>query len=194
MSQPDAAMVSMAENLKEKTGKSLEEWVAILKRKNFEKHGEMVAFLKKDHGIGHGYANLVAHTARGDITLSAGAPVAAASGGGNPADEIYTGPKAALRPIHDSLMAAIQKFGNDVEIAPKKGYVSLRRSKQFALIQPSTKDRVDVGIQLKGAPPKGRLEASGSFSAMVSHRVRVTSVKEVDPELIGWIKKAYDAS
>jgi len=194
MSQPDAAMVSMAENLKAKTGKSLEEWVAILKRKNFEKHGEMVAFLKKDHGMGHGYANLVAHTSRGGIAISAGAPVTASGSRGNPADEIYTGPKTALRPIHDSLMAAIQKFGNDVEVAPKKGYVSLRRSKQFALIQPSTKDRVDVGIQLKGAAPKGRLEASGSFSGMVSHRVRVTSVQDVDKELIGWIKMAYDAS
>lgn len=184
MSQPDAAMVSMAKNLQDKTGKSLEQWVAIVKGKNFEKHGEMVAFLKKYHGMGHGYANLVAHTARGGPAVSTG----------NPADEIYSGPKAALRPIHDSLMTAINKFGNDVEIAPKKGYVSLRRSKQFALIQPSTKDRVDVGIQLKGVAPKGRLEASGSFSAMVTHRVRVTSVQEVDKELIGWIKTAYDAS
>ncbi len=193
MSQPDAAMASMAENLKAKTGKSLDQWVSILKAKNFEKHGEMVAFLKKDHGMGHGYANLVAHTARGGISITEGAPATAKSGG-NPADEIYVGPKAPLRPIHDSLMAAINKFGSDVEVAPKKGYVSLRRSKQFALIQPSTKDRVDVGIQLKGVAPKGRLEASGSFSAMVSHRVRVTSAKEVDQELIGWIKQAYDAS
>jgi hypothetical protein len=193
MSKIDAAMVSMAENLKEKTGKSLEEWVSILKRKNFEKHGEMVAFLKKEHGMGHGYANLVAHTSRGGIALSAGVPLAA-KGSGNPVDGIYTGPKSSLRPIHDSLMAAILKFGNDVELAPKKGYVSLRRSKQFALIQPSTKDRVDVGIQLKGVAPKGRLEASGSFNAMVSHRVRVTSVQDVDKELIGWIRMAYDAS
>jgi len=193
MVEPNTAMASMAENLKEKTGKSLAEWVAILKGQTFEKHSEMVAFLKEDHGMGHGYANLVAHTARGGITLSAGAPAGAKSSG-NPADEIYAGPKAALRPIHDSLMAAIQKFGSDVVVAPKKGYVSLRRSKQFALIQPSTKDRVDVDIQLKGVSPKGRLEASGSFSAMVSHRVRVIAVKDVDKELIGWIKQAYDAS
>jgi hypothetical protein len=85
----------------------------------------------------------------------------------------------------------VRKFGADVELDPKKAYVSVRRNKQFALVQPSTKTRVDVGIQLKGAPPAGRLEASGSWNAMVSHRVRVESVAEVDAELIGWLKEAY---
>ena len=84
------------------------------------------------------------------------------------------------------------KFGKDVELAPKKTYVSLRRAKQFGLVQPSTKTRVDVGINLKGMPPTDRLEASGSFNAMVSHRVRVASAKEVDAELIGWLKRAYE--
>lgn len=83
-------------------------------------------------------------------------------------------------------------FGSDVEFAPKKAYVSLRRSKQFALVQPSTKTRVDVGLKLRDAAPEGRLEASGSFNAMVSHRVRVESPAEVDAELIGWLRKAYD--
>ena len=86
------------------------------------------------------------------------------------------------------------KFGNDIEIAPKKAYVSLRRNKQFALIQPSTKTRVDIGINLKGREPAGRLEASGSFNAMVSHRVRVAGVDEVDEELLGWLRAAYDAA
>jgi predicted transport protein len=91
-------------------------------------------------------------------------------------------------------MAAVAKLGKDVEVAPKKAYVSLRRAKQFALIQPSTKTRVDVGIQLKDAAPSGRLEASGSFNSMVSHRVRVGAVGEVDKELVGWLKEAYEAA
>jgi hypothetical protein len=86
----------------------------------------------------------------------------------------------------------VSGFGKDVEFAPKKAYVSLRRSKQFGLIQPSTKTRVDVGINLKGRPAGERLEASGSFNAMVSHRVRVTAAKEVDAELIAWLREAYD--
>jgi hypothetical protein len=89
-------------------------------------------------------------------------------------------------------MAAVRKFGPDVEVSPKKTYVSLRRSKQFGLVQPTTKTRVDVGINLKGMPPSGRLEASGSFNAMVSHRVRVETAADVDKALIGWLKEAYD--
>jgi len=88
----------------------------------------------------------------------------------------------------------VQSFGRDVEIAPKKTYVSLRRSKQFALVQPSTKDRIDVGINLEGTAPSGRLEASGSFNAMVSHRVRIGSRKDVDAELKSWLRQAYDAA
>ena len=106
----------------------------------------------------------------------------------------YAGVKAGLRPIYDALVRAVEKFGPDVELAPKKAYVSLRRNKQFGIIQPSTKDRVDVGINLKGADPTERLEKSGSFNAMVSHRVRVAEKRQVDKELIGWLKQAYAAS
>jgi hypothetical protein len=70
--------------------------------------------------------------------------------------------------------------------------VSLRRSKQFGLIQPSTATRVDLGLNLKGVPPKGRLEASGSFNAMCTHRVRLEGLKDVDKEVDGWLKKAYE--
>lgn len=99
-----------------------------------------------------------------------------------------------MRPVYDALIKRITAFGDDVELAPKKAYVSLRRNKQFALIQPSTKDRVDVGINLKGTEPGERLEASGSFNAMVSHRVRLGSPKDVDKELIDWLRQAYDAA
>ncbi len=81
-----------------------------------------------------------------------------------------------------------------MELAPKKAYVSLRRAKQFAIIQPSTKTRVDVGINLMEAAPAGRLEASGSFNSMVSHRVRLAAVQDVDDELLGWLRAAYEAS
>jgi hypothetical protein len=177
---------TMAANLKEKTGKSLDEWVRIARGGQLDKHGKIVAFLKSDHGLTHGYANLVAATAL------------QATGGGPPAEgdalvaAQYGGAKAALRPVYDKLIVAVGKFGTDVEIAPKKTYVSLRRSKQFALLQPSTATRIDVGINLKGDAPTKRLEASGSFNAMVSHRVRVGDADEVDKELVGWLKAAYD--
>jgi hypothetical protein len=88
----------------------------------------------------------------------------------------------------------IEKFGGDVEVAPKKGYVSLRRRKQFALIQPSTATRLDVGINLKNKPASKRLEASGAFNAMVSHRVRVSRLEEIDAELQAWLREAYEGA
>lgn len=181
----DDATASMIRNLEEKTGKSLERWIAIAKKSGESKHGAIVKHLKDAHGLTHGYANLVAHSASG--VLAEGA-----AGGDDLVDAMFAGEKAALRPIYDRLAKEVQKFGGDVELAPKKTYVSLRRAKQFGLVQPSTKTRVDVGINLKGVPPKGRLEASGSFNAMVSHRVRLEKVADVDAELIGWLKQAYE--
>ena len=120
-----------------------------------------------------------------------------AAGHAAPEDDLvaaqYAG-KEELRPIYDAIAKAVQGFGNDVELAPKKAYVSLRRARQFGLVQPSTKTRVDIGIQLKGVAPGERLEKSGSFNAMVSHRVRLSEAGEVDNELVGWLKDAYDAA
>jgi predicted transport protein len=133
----------------------------------------------------HGFANLVAHKFR--EAGSDGAPV-------DPVVAQYAGPKAGLRPIYDALIDAVTAFGGDVEVAPKKAYVSLRRKKQFALVQPSTRTRVDVGINLKGTAPTDRLETSGSFNAMVSHRVRLGEPTDVDAELVDWLQQAYQAA
>ena len=183
MGKVEDATATMVANLEAKTGKPMAAWVKLVQAEKLGKHGEMVSFLKTKHGLGHGYANLVAHSVAGGGTLSRG---------DDPVAEQYAGAKAALRPIYDAVIDAVQKFGPDVEVAPKKANVSLRRNKQFALVQPSTATRFDVGLNLKGVPPSGRLEASGSFNAMVSHRVRLDSVKGVDRELIGWLKQAYD--
>lgn len=183
---PEEMMASMVANLKEKSGKSMEDWVAIVSRSKLAKHGEIVGFLKSEHGLTHGYANLVAHTAKSGAATTPGD------------DDLvgaqYAGPKAPLKPVYDALVRTVMSFGADVEIAPKKAYVSVRRSKQFAIFQPSTKDRLDVGINLKGMAPKRRLEQSGSFNAMVSHRVRLASVADVDAELKAWLKKAYEGA
>ena len=183
---PEEMARAMIANFKEKTGKTMPQWVKIAKAGKLDKHGLIVKQLKTDHGMTHGFANLVAHE-----TLQS---AAYGKADGDLLAGQYAGPKAELRPIYDDLIARIHKFGKDVEIAPKKAYVSLRRNKQFAIIQPSTKTRVDVGINLKGKATEGKLEKSGSFNAMVSHRVRVGSKKDVDRQLVAWIKEAYDAS
>lgn len=186
MASPEEMAAKMVANLKEKTGKTLAQWLKVTKASGLAKHGEIVKMLKAEHGVTHGFANLIAHE-----TLAASKPSVST---GDLVETQYSGKKEGLRPIYDALIAAVSKFGKDVEVSPKKTYVSLRRNKQFALIQPSTATRVDVGINLKGTKPTARLEASGSFNAMCSHRVRVESKKDVDAQLKGWLKKAYEAS
>lgn len=180
---PEELANTMIANLKEKTGKTLQQWIAIAKKSGAAKHGEIVKMLKTDHGMTHGFANLVAHkTLKSD-----------AGSIGETTDLVamqYAGDKAELKPIYDALIRAAKNCGA-VEIAPKKSYVSLRRSKQFAIIQPSTKTRVDLGLNMKGEQANGRLEKSGSFNSMVSHRVRLMKSTDVDSEVKAWIKKAW---
>ncbi len=181
---PEEMAASMVANLKEKTGKTLPQWLKIVGSMKLEKHGQIMKLLKSDHGVTHGYANLIALKFLGSD-----------AGSQSDSDLVgtqYSGDKAVLQPIYDAIISAVSKFGKDVEIAPKKAYVSLRRNKQFAIVQPSTKTRVDVGINLEGAKASGRLEKSGSFNAMVSHRVRVTKKSEVDAELKRWLKQAWE--
>ena len=181
---PDDMAATMIANLPAKTGKSLEQWLVLVGRCGAAKHGEIVKWLKSEHGMTHGFANLVAHKYLNSD---------AASQDSSPSliDAQYAGAKANLRPIYERIVDAVRAFGNDIEVAPKKAYVSLRRKKQFALILPSTKTRVDVGIQLPETPAGERMEPSGSFNAMVSHRVKLGEPAEVDAELIGWLREAY---
>lgn len=184
---PDKAVQTMIDNLPEKTGRSLAQWLDVLNRAKLGKHGEMMTLLKSEYAVTHGFANLIVHQFRDRES-------GAAPSGDDAVVAQYAGAKAGLKPIYAAIIKTVSSFGDDVEVSPKKAYVSLRRSKQFALVQPSTKDRVDVGINLKGEPATKRLEESGSFNAMVSHRVRLTKTNDVDTELKKWLRKAYDAA
>jgi predicted transport protein len=178
------AELNQVKNLEEKTGKKIDEWIKIANHCGFEKHGEILNFLKTQHGIGHGYANLVVHYAK---QSHAGAEA-------NTTDwiaEQYK-EKDELKACYDKLMKAVNAFGKDIEVSPKKAYVSLRRKKQFAIFQPSTKTRLDVGLNIKGLAPSGKLEESGSWNAMCTHRVKLENLSGINDELIEWIKKAYE--
>lgn len=174
----------MIDNLYKNTGKTLEEWIEIVNLSGFEKHGEVVKHLKEKHGFTHGFANLVAHKAKGSDAGSA-------TDSGELVDKQYEG-RENLRQWYEQITEAIKQFGSDVEIAPKNNYVSIRRKKQFALVQPSTKTRLDIGLNLKDRLPEGNLEASGSFSAMCTHRVKVTQDGDINADLIQWLRQAYD--
>lgn len=180
----DQATQTMIENLHKNTGKTLEQWIGIVRNEQLLKHGEMLKFLKDQHGLTHGYANLIAHKAKGSDAASAE----------NQDDLIakqYLG-KEHLWPMYDMLMKEISSFGGDVEIAPKNAYVSLRRKKQFAMLQPATKTRFEIGLNLKGQEPVGKLQAIGGTNAMCSHKINITQVSEIDHEVLRWIRLAYD--
>lgn len=173
----------MEQHLEEKTGKTLEQWKRVLAGTDVDKHGEIVKYLKTEHGVTHGYANFIALKYR-----------EADAGSHDPADLVdaqYTG-KESLRPIYQRLHDLVTAFGDDVEVAPKKSAVSFRRKRQFALVQPSTKTRVDLGLKFDARPHAGRLEASGPFGTMCTHRVQLTSPEQVDDELAGWLREAYE--
>ncbi len=190
MSSVDKALETQIENLQKRSGKTLAQLYALIKKSGLSKHGEIRDMLKKDIGMGHGDANTLVH-----CYLKPGgekAVLAKPSSTDDSLTEIYSGPKEHLLPIHEKLMAAIKKCG-DFEIAPKKAYISLRRKKQFATIGPATQTRVEVGLNMKGIAGTERLEELPA-GGMCQFRVKVSEAKQVDKELIGWIKKAFDAA
>jgi predicted transport protein len=180
----DKATQTQIANIEKSTGKKLNEWVTIVNNSGLSKHGELVNFLKEKHGFTHGNANVVVHFAK---QSHAGA----AENSDDLITEQYKG-KENLKTWYDRIMAEVNKLGTDVEVAPKKAYVSLRRKKQFAIIQPSTKERLDIGLNIKGIAPSGEATAAGSWNAMCTHRIRIEDEKTINKELINWIKQAYD--
>jgi hypothetical protein len=176
-------------NIEKKTGKTMAQLTKLVTGSTLTRHGELVTMLKDTLGIGHGDANTVVHLAR----QTAGPAAAAAQGGSTEEvlDGLYTGPKAAMRPIHDKVLAAMKKFGA-FEEAPKKTYVSYRRKKQFAMVGPATNTRVEVGLNVKGLKPSPRLIDQGA-GKMCNYVVKLTGALDVDAEQLGCIKPASDA-
>ena len=188
MSSLDKAIQTQLDNIQKKTGKSFDQLAAIIRKSGLTKHGEIREYLKRELGLGHGDANALVHA----VLQSDGQRAAEGKAGDQVLEEIYSGAKANMRPIHEKLMQEINKFG-ELEIAPKKGYVSLRRKKQFAMIGPKTNTRFEVGINAKDLKKNVRLLEQPKGS-MCSYIVNVTGVKEVDSELISWIKSAYEGA
>ena len=180
----DKATQTMIDNLHKNTGRTLEQWIDIVNKENIAKHGDIIKFLKEIHGLSYGFANLIAHKAKGSDAGSA-----------MDQDELITKQyqgKEHFIPIYQKLMSEIEKFGNDIEIAPKNAYVSLRRNKQFALLQPATKTRFEIGIIMKGQEAQGKLEAINTANAMCSHKINIADINDIDTEVFDWLRKAYD--
>ena len=186
MSSLDRAVQTQLDNIQKKTGKSFAQLAAMVRKSGLTRHGEIRDYLKRELGLGHGDANALVHA----VLQSDGTRVAEGKSTDAVLDEIYSGAKAIMRPIHDALMEHILKFGG-FEIVPKKGYVSLRRKKQFAMIGPTTNTRFEVGLNAKDLRKNARLLEQPKGS-MCNYIVQVTEAKEVDSELIAWIKSAFE--
>lgn len=188
---PQDMMRAVIANLPAKTGRDFEGWIALIreqaiKDQGMSKTGETLNWLKREYGLGHSTAFILASEALkpADYAPPTDEQIIAAQ---------YAGAKAALRPIFEKALAYVKTLGDDVRIEPRQSYVAFARAKQFALIQPSTKTRVDLGLALPDIAPSERLAASANFgSGSISRRVALASTDDVDAEVEGWLRQAYE--
>jgi predicted transport protein len=179
----DKTVATMIENLKEKTGNSLAEWKTIIAKQPVSKHGEIVKFLKEKHGVKHGYASEIALKVLGSDADST-----------TDTDGLIVGQykgKEHLKAYYDLLIEAINNFGGEYKIDPKKTYVSLKRKKQFVVLNPASKTRFEIGFNLKGVEPKGKLEAEKP-NGICSHKINLADINDIDKEVISWVKMAFE--
>ena len=188
MDPVEKATETQLKNIQMKTGKTLKDLTQLVSESGLKKHGEIRKFLIGELDLGYGDANLIAYyalhpeeqTNKQDSQPSLEDLLS----------EIYSGPKAAFRSLHDHLMSVIDGFG-PFEIAPKKGYLSLRRKKQFIMIGPATNTRFELGLNVKGLEPDDRLKEQPKGS-MCNYKIVVNEISEVNTQLINWLKTAYE--
>ena len=173
------------DNVKAKTGKSPDDFARLAADKGLGKHGEIVKWLKGEFALGHGHATAIA-----GVVLRQGAPRRT---GEDKMAALFAGPKARWRAPAEALIAEVRGWGGQAQ--PGGTYINLLRDgKKFAIVQPASAGRLDVGIKLKGTPAEGRYEPAGSWNAMVTHRVRVEDPAQVDADLAGWLRRAFEAA
>ena len=175
------------DNIQAKTGKTPDDFRALAAQKGLTKYPEIMTWLKSEFELGHGHANAIAHE-----IVNAEAPEV------KPDERIaglFSGNKAKWRKNYDELVAKLEKFGADFSVAPTSTYISLKRGNhKFGIVMPSAAERLDIGIKLKRTAPAGRLEAAGAWNNLVTHRVRISDPKQIDAELLSWLKQAYEAA
>ncbi len=180
MPDPAKGLATQIKNIEKTYGRTMAEWARVVAKSGLAKHADVVRMLKEQHAVAHGAAHRIALTVRANPPAD------------DPVADLYAGKKAALRPIHDVLIASLKRLG-PFELVPKKGYLSMVRGKQFAMIKPAAK-HIDVGLVLKGTRNTKRLESAATFNRLFTHRVRVRSPGDVDAELRAWLGAAFDGA
>jgi hypothetical protein len=175
------------DNVKAKTGKTPEDFANLAAQKGLTKHGDLVKWLKSEFALGHGHATAIA-----GVLMRQDTPKASAE---EKFGALFSGKKQHWREPCDRLVGQIKELGSDFDVSAGGTYISLLRAgKKFAILQPSSSERLDIGIKLKGVPANERFEAAGSWNAMVTHRVRITDPTKIDREIFSWLMRAYEAA
>ena len=182
MSKSEEMQAKMLKNIEEKTGLEPQVIIDDVKAQNLEKHNLKIAFIKEKYGLSHGFANLLALRSK---------EVTSYSSESNLIENQYRG-KEELLPIYQEISNFLLSL-KGTELAPKKAYVSVRAKKQYAIIQPSTKKRIDIGVNFP-KDVKVALDSSGSFNSMVSNRIRIQKLEDFSSVVKEYLIKAYELS
>jgi Domain of unknown function (DUF5655)/Domain of unknown function (DUF4287) len=178
--------------LKQKTGRTLEEWVKLVQKSGPATEKERHAWLQAEHGLGMNYAGWIAEhsVGKGDD----GNPETYLKQAKEFVESMYSGTKESLRPIFNELLTLGRSLGNDVKVCPCKTIVPLYRKHVFAQIKPTTRTRIDLGLALKDTKVPKRLIDTGGLAKKdrITHRIEITSVKDIDAEVKKWLKTAYE--
>lgn len=191
---PSVQMAASAvAGLREKTGRTMEQWLDLLRLQGPATEAERRAWLKSEHGLGTNYAGWIAERSvgKGEAFSSPEAYLSHASGY---VEKMFSGPKAGLVPIYDALMAAARALGPDVRVSPCQTIVPIYRQHVIAQIKPSTRTRIDFGLALGATKVPKRLIDTGGLAKKdrITHRIEIGSVAEVDNEVRRWLRAAYD--
>jgi hypothetical protein len=180
--------------LKEKTGRSLPEWIALVKKSGPKTETERRDWLKKEHGLGANSAWWIAERAAGK-GAELDSPEAYLEDAEKNVDEMFAGAKSALRPLYDELLRIGLAIGPDAKACPCQTIVPLYRNHVFAQIKPTTRTRIDMGFALGGRKAEGRLIDTGGFAKKdrITHRIPIQAAADIDDEVKRWMKVAYDA-
>jgi hypothetical protein len=179
--------------LKQKTGRSLDEWLRLIKKSGPKDEKARREWLKTEHGLGTNSAWWLAERAEGKGS-EVGDPDTYLQAAEGYVEAMFSGGKADLRPIYDALLKTGLKLGKDVKACPCQTIVPLYRKHVFAQIKPTTRTRIDMGFALGDMKPKGRLIDTGGFAKKdrITHRIPITSLDDIDDEVNHWLKVAYD--
>jgi hypothetical protein len=179
--------------LKEKSGRSLQEWLALVRKDGPATEPERRDWLKQKHGLGTNSAWWIAERSVGKGT-EAGDPEAYLKAAVDYVEKMFSGKKAALRPVYDALLELGLGIAQDVKACPCQTIVPLYRNHVFAQIKPTTNTRIDFGLALGNMKTPKRLIDTGGFAKKdrITRRFEITSLDDIDAEVKRWLKTAYD--